>query len=505
MSFAKVYSAQTVLLNAHLITVEVDISKGLHSFTIVGLPDKAVEESRDRVSAAIKNIGYRSPKQSNQKITISLAPADLKKEGPIFDVPMALAYLLARDEIRFDVEGKLFLGELSLDGKIRPIQGTLALVREAAALGFEEVYVPKENAAEAAFVERITVYSTDSLKKLIEHLNEKETSIPLKPEPKTKIHHSPPRETVDFGDIKGQETAKRGLLIAAAGGHNIALYGPPGTGKTMLARAFVGILPPLEMDEALEVTAIHSIAGVLGEDPLITHPPFRSPHHTSSYVALVGGGATPKPGEVTLAHRGVLFLDEFPEFERRSIDALRQPLEDRSVSISRAKGSAMFPANFILIAALNPPEGEDGTHEYRELARYRRRISGPIIDRIDMWIEVPHIPHQKLAEKRSAGESKRIRELVKSARSKQGERFKSKKNTRTNSDMDSKTIETHVPLSKEATQILNGAATTLKLSPRAYHRVIKLARTIADLEGSEDVEETHLLEALQYRPRKLPF
>lgn len=504
MSFAKVYSAQTVLLNAHLITVEIDISKGLHSFAIVGLPDKAVEESRDRVSAAIKNIGYRSPKQTNQKVVISLAPADIKKEGPIFDVPMALAYLLARNEIRFDPEGKLFLGELSLDGKIRPIHGTLALVREAAALGFEEVYIPKENAPEAALVENITVYSTDSLKELVAHLNQKETPVPLTPVPKTKIQYSPPKEIVDFADIKGQETGKRGLLIAAAGGHNIALYGPPGTGKTMLARAFVGILPPLLPEVALEVTAIHSIAGTLNS-PLITHPPFRSPHHTSSYVALVGGGTTPKPGEVTLAHRGVLFLDEFPEFERRSIDALRQPLEDRMVSISRAKGSALFPANFILVAALNPPEGEDGTHDYRELARYRRRISGPIIDRIDMWIEVPHIPHKKLAEKRSSGESRRIRALVEKARSRQTTRFRNKKDISVNSDMDSKTIETHVPLSSEVTEMLNDAATTLKLSPRAYHRVIKLARTIADLAGSENAEKEHLLEALQYRPRKLPF
>jgi len=504
MSFAKVYSAQTVLLDAELITVEVDLSKGLHAFAIVGLPDKAVEESRDRVGAAIKNIGYRSPKHSNQKTVISLAPADLKKEGPLFDVPMALAYLLAQGDLAFDPERKLFVGELALDGMVRPVRGVLALARRARDLGFSEVYVPKANAAEAAVVDGITVYGIDTLKNLVTHVHKQDERTPLSAQPKTKVRRAKPDAAIDFGDIKGQETAKRGLMIAAAGGHNIALYGPPGTGKTMLARAFVGILPPLSLDEVLEVTAIHSIAGVLTE-PLITHPPIRAPHHTSSYVALVGGGTTPKPGEVTLSHRGVLFLDEFPEFERRSIDVLRQPLEDRVVSISRAKGSARFPANFILIAALNPPEGKDGAHEFRELARYRRRVSSPIIDRIDMWIEVPHIPHEKLLGNRGKSESAGVAKAVARARKWQDKRFKKEKDLKLNSDMGSKAIETYVPLADDVAKTLNNAAAKLELSPRAYHRVIKLARTIADLDESKEVKQGHLLEALQYRPKALPF
>jgi len=520
MSFAKTRSAQTIGLGAKIIDVEIDLSKGLHSFTIVGLPDKGVEESRDRVSASIKNSGFTSPKSLNQKVVVSLAPADIKKEGPIFDVAISLAYLLASDDIKFDSEKKLFLGELSLDGNLRRINGVLPIVAEAKARGFTEVFLPKDNAKEAALISDIKIYGANNLKEIIEHLNTKQINKKpgtnaaqtkkIEQQPQTEIIQEDDELLIDFSEIKGQETAKRGLEIAAAGGHNIAMYGPPGTGKTMLAKAFSHILPTLSFDEILEITSIHSVAGVLKKD-IITKSPVRSPHHTASYVSIVGGGAIPKPGEITLAHRGVLFLDEFPEFDRKVIETLREPLEESEISISRSRGTVTFPANFILIAAMNPcPCGNFGSKTKEcickptDLLRYQRKISGPIIDRIDMWVEVSQINYEKLSEKDTdKKETLKIRERVIKARTVQKERFtKANRKIKTNSEMSARDMNKIADLEEGAKEILNTSAKKLDLSARAYHRIIKLARTIADLEGNMTINPSHILEALQYRPKR---
>ncbi|OGI82883.1 hypothetical protein A3E95_01055 [Candidatus Nomurabacteria bacterium RIFCSPHIGHO2_12_FULL_44_22b] len=519
MSFAKVYSAQVNLLSGVIVTVETDLSRGLHTFSVVGLPDKAVDESKDRVSSAIKNSGYKSPKASNQKITVSLSPADLKKEGPFFDLAIALSYMLAAGEIKFNPAGKIFLGELGLDGTLRRIRGALPLAEAAKKHGFEEIYLPKENAEEAALVDGIKVFGVRHLMEIVDHLDESggrlrgkstalagKRNIPL--QSKTKINYAKEMKGGDFSDIRGQESAKRGLEIAAAGGHNIAMYGPPGTGKTMLARVFSGLLPDLSTEEVLEITGIHSVSGST-QGELVCFPPFRSPHHTSSYVSIIGGGTFPKPGEVTLAHRGVLFLDEFPEFERRVIESLRQPLEDNIVSISRAKGSAIFPSNFILVAAMNPcPCGNLGSKQKEcvckpsDLDRYRRKLSGPIMDRIDLWVSVGNVDYKKLGEEGTGEKSESIKTRVARARKIQEERFgKLRRNIKTNSEMGVKDLSNIVKLEKVVRDLLDDSAERLALSARAYHRVIKIARTIADLEGSDEIKANHILEAIQYRPK----
>lgn len=516
MNFAKVYSAQLYLLSGVIVTIEVDLSLGLHSFNIVGLPDKAVDESKDRVSGAIKNSGFSSPKSKNQKIVVSLSPADLKKEGPFFDLAIALSYMLATGDIKFDPTDKIFLGELGLGGVLRPIKGVLPLVTEAKKQGFKEVYLPKENAKEAALIDGIKIFGVFTLKGIIDHIDENQRDLEknkivkqkITPEPKTEILYEVEIKGFDFADIKGQEGAKRGLEIAAAGGHNIAMYGPPGTGKTMLAKAFSAILPPLNLPEVLEITGIHSIVGA-NQGQLVCLPPFRSPHHTSSYVSLIGGGTYPKPGEVTLAHRGVLFLDEFPEFEKRVIEALRQPLEDNIVSISRAKGTAVFPSNFILVAAMNPcPCGHMGSKQKvcickpSDLDRYKRKLSGPIIDRIDLWVSVSNVDYKDLGDETLSENSEKIKQRVVSARKIQKERFKKyDRNINTNSEMNIKDLSSMITLDPAVRKILDDSARTLSLSARAYHRVIKIARTIADLDNSVDINQNHILEALQYRPK----
>ncbi len=518
MSFAKVYSAQVALLSGVIVTVETDLSRGLHAFSVVGLPDKAVDESKDRVSSAIKNSGYKSPKASNQKITVSLSPADLKKEGPFFDLAIALSYMLAAGEIKFNPKGKIFLGELGLDGALRRIRGALPLAEAAKKHGYEEIYLPRENAIEAALVEGIKIFGADSLEDVVSHVDElqgrgerdegRDKKRKLVVQLKTKINYKREVKGGDFSDIRGQESAKRGLEIAAAGGHNIAMYGPPGTGKTMLARVFSGLLPDLSNDEVLEITGIHSVAGS-AQGELVCFPPFRSPHHTSSYVSIIGGGTFPKPGEVTLAHRGVLFLDEFPEFEKRVIESLRQPLEDNIVSISRAKGTAIFPSNFILVAAMNPcPCGNLGSKQKEcickpsDLDRYKRKLSGPIMDRIDIWVSVGNVDYKKLGEDGTGERSEKIKDRVANARNVQSVRFKKLgRNIKTNSEMGVKDLSTVVKLSPKVRELLDNSAERLALSARAYHRVIKIARTIADLDGSPDVKEGHILEAIQYRPK----
>jgi len=506
MSIAKCYSAHISGLTAEIVTVEVDISNGLNAVSIVGLGDRAVEEAKDRISAAVKNSGYVSPKQKNQKVVISLAPADVRKEGPAFDLPMALAYLSAAGDIEFDPTGTLFLGELSLEGNLRKVAGVLPILCQTVASGFNRVFVPADNAIEASLASGIRVYAVSSLREVIDCLQGKNSLDPVAPMSDLGSDEGS-SDASDMRLIRGNETGKRGMEIAAAGAHNILLYGPPGTGKTMLAQSFLSILPPLSREEAIEVTSIHSAARALGNS-LITRPPFRSPHHTASYPAIVGGGAFPRPGEITLAHRGVLFMDEFPEFDRSVIEALRQPLEEKTITISRARGTVEFPAQTILIASMNPcpcgkPQGAGCTCTAGILRAYRRRVSGPIMDRLDIWVNVNKVDYERLAALDSGAEpSADIRRRVTKAREVQASRFKAHGSAkRYNSEMNAHDIERMISLDDGVRRTLTAAARKLSLSGRAFHRIIKVARTIADLAKQENILETHILEALQYRQK----
>lgn len=512
MSVASFNSAHIVGLQAEKVTVEVDVSQGLYSFTIVGLPDKSIDESKDRITAALKNTGLRNPKGENHKITVSLSPAHIKKEGSYFDVPIAITYLVASKQLSLQKDIGWFVGELSLTGDILPMMGVLSIAECAKKEGVMALYVPKENAEEAALVEGLTIYGCSTIRDLVLHLGGTidgvEDIVTLLPQPHTDIVYTRPDSFLDFKDVRGQETAKRALEIAAAGGHNIALYGPPGTGKTMLARAFTGILPPLTHSQALEVTRIHSVAHT--RTSIITHPPFRSPHHTSSYVSLVGGGANPRPGEVTLAHQGVLFLDEFPEFDKRVIESLREPLEEGSITVSRAKGTFLFPASCTLIASMNPcPCGYMGSKLKRcvckpsDIDRYARKLSGPIMDRIDMWVPVLHIDYDTLSHARIGEKSADVRLRVAKARTFAQDRFSKTGDVHLtkNKDMKARDIDTHIPLSPSTLALMKKLSTSYILSPRAYHRVLRLARTIADLKQATSVTEADILEAFQYRPK----
>ncbi len=504
---AKIISGATLGLAATLVDVEVDIAEqGLPSFTIVGLPDKAVEESKERVRSAIKNSGADFP---INRITVNLAPADIPKMGPAYDLPIALGILIASGQIAPDISDSLFFGELSLDGSLRHANGVLPMAYLAREKKLKRIFIPKVNEKEAAVVSNIQVFSIDSLLSLVRFFNK---SIEIKPAPTINLKSLLVESDAafDFSEVVGQEQAKRALEIAAAGGHNIFMKGTPGSGKTMLSRALPGILPTLTEDEALEVTKIYSITGNLPEgEAIITTRPFRSPHHTTSRIGLIGGGTNPMPGEISLSHRGVLFCDEFPEFPRHVLEALRQPMEDGVVTISRAKGSVTYPAKFLLVAASNPcPCGYFGDKKRSctcmpgAILRYQKRVSGPILDRIDIHVDVPSVETQKLISdnKTKRETSKEVQKRVQRARDLQLKRFKGM-TLKSNSEMATRDVKKFCELSEDCRAIMTAAVAQMGLTARSYFKVVKIARTIADLMEAGDISGTHIAEALQYRPK----
>ena len=500
----KVFGAAVQGIDATIVTIEVNSSRGI-KFFLVGLPDSAVKESHERIISALQVNGYKFP---TRQIVVNMAPANIRKEGSSYDLPLAIGILASAEEILPEkLADYLIIGELSLDGSLQPIKGALPIAISARSQGFKGFILPKQNAKEAAVVNNLNVYGVENIKEVIEFFNGKRDLEPTIVHTREEFFQHQDDYPYDFADVKGQESVKRALEVAAAGGHNLIMIGSPGSGKSMMAKRLPGILPPLSLAESLETTKIHSVAGKLTKnDSLIATRPFRSPHHTISQVAMVGGGSNPQPGEISLAHNGLLFLDELPEFSRSVLEVLRQPLEDRHISISRAKYSLDYPASFMLVASMNPCPCGYYTHPTKacvcnpgQVHRYLNRISGPLLDRIDIQIEIVPVPFEKMAEQKTGESSASIRERVIKARKIQEERFANHPGIYCNAQMESKLLQQYATPDEQGLRLLRNAMTRLNLSARAYDRILKVARTISDLEGSEHIQSHHLAEAIGYR------